>query len=101
MINMISITIISVFAIIGITICVTVKINTSGTLKKNKAELESEVAKKALSNEVIYVKINDMEISTPYKGELSREETVIYKRGFQDGVEATKKEAKRIAMRTC
>lgn len=100
---MIAFTIIAVFVIIGVTAAVII-INLAKTeLKKAEIERNAEVAKKALSNEVLRVAINDIDIKVPWVEEkeyIQEGEKDAYRRGYQKGAAKVRDEAKKIIQNT-
>lgn len=101
--------IITCFAIVGatiITVVITKEITYCiGEIKREEIESNRQVADKAMSNEVVRVKIHDIETELPWRTEKEikqsdgEEALKWYKKGFQDGSERIKEEAKRILSR--
>lgn len=99
---MIAITIIAVFTVIGITAAVIIISLARAEIKKAEIEKNMEVAKKALSNEVLRVAISDIEIKVPWimEREYDGHEREIFRHGYQEGAEAIRDKAKRIVQNT-
>lgn len=110
---MIGIIIVSVVFIIGATVVISIdkhlkaelrqkELGVEGELRKTEIERELAIANRALDNDVLRAKINDISTSLPYGKEktLSKDERDAYKQGYKDGAEAVKDEAKRIVMYT-
>lgn len=110
---MIGIIIVSVVFIIGATIVITIDkllkaelrqeaLGVDAELKKAEIERELEIANRALDNDVLRAKINDISTSLPYgkAKTLPQDQREAYTQGYKDGAEAVKDEAKRIVMFT-
>lgn len=100
-----AITIVIVVVIIGLVVLGITYIASKNEVELKKLEREAEIAKKALSNDVVRVKIHDMDITTPWKKygdqlKYSDSEWGAYQQGFIDGVRKTKEEAKKIVQNT-
>lgn len=103
--HLMAITIVVVIVIIGVVVLGITYIATKNEVELKKLEREAEIAKKALSNDVVRVKIHDMDISTPWRkygdqSKYSDSEWGAYQQGFMDGVRKTKEEAKKIVQNT-
>lgn len=99
-ITIVIVVVISALAVLGITY-----ITSNNEVELKKLEREAEIAKKALSNDVVRVKIHDMDITTPWRkygdqSKYSDSEWGAYQQGFIDGVRKTKEEAKKIVQNT-
>jgi len=100
-----AITIVIVVVIVGVVVLGMTYIASKNDIELKRLEEEAEIAKKALSNDVVRVKIHDINISAPWKkqGDLlkySDSEWDAYRLGFIDGVAKAKEEAKRIVQNT-
>lgn len=101
--------IITCFAIVGatiITVVITKEItHCIGEIKREEIESNRQVADKAMSNEVARVKIHDIGAELPWRTEKEIKESdgeealKWYKKGFQDGSQRIKEEAKKILSR--
>jgi len=101
--------IITCFAIVGatiITVVITKEItHCIGEIKREEIESNRQVADKAMSNEVARVKIHDIETELSWRTEKEikqsdgEEAFKWYKKGFQDGSQRIKEEAKKILSR--
>lgn len=99
-VTIVIVVVISALAILGVTY-----ITSNNEVELEKLEREAEIAKKALSNDVVRVKIHDMDITTPWRkygdqSKYSDSEWGAYQQGFIDGVRKTKEEAKKIVQNT-
>lgn len=99
-VTIVIVVVISALAVLGITY-----ITSNNEVELKKLEREAEIAKKALSNDVVRVKIHDMDIPTPWRkygdqSKYSDSEWGAYQQGFIDGVRKTKEEAKKIVQNT-
>ena len=101
--------IITCFAIVGatiITVVITKEItHCIGEIKREEIESNRQVADKAMSNEVARVKIHDIKTEIPWitekeiKQSDGEEALKWYKKGFEDGSQRIKEEAKKILSR--
>lgn len=110
---MIGIIIVSVVFIIGATIVISIdkhlkvelrqkELDVEGELRRAEIERELAIANRALDNDVLRAKINDISTSLSYGKEktLPADQREVYRQGYKDGAEAVKDEAKRIVMYT-
>lgn len=100
-----AVTIVIVVVIIGVVVLGMTYIASKNDVELKRLEEEAEIAKKALSNDIIRVKIHDMDITTPWRkygdqSKYSDSEWGAYQQGFIDGVRKTKEEAKKIVQNT-
>ncbi len=100
-----AITIVIVVVIIGVVVLGITYIASKNEVELKRLEREAEIAKKALSNDVVRVKIHDIDIPAPWKrqGDLlkySDSEWDAYQLGFRNGVVKAKEEAKKIVQNT-
>lgn len=100
-----AITLVIVIVIIGLVVLGITYMASKNELELKKIEREAEIAKKALSNEIIRVKIHDIDISAPWRKQgdqlkYSDSEWDAYKVGFNNGVTKAKEEAKKIVQNT-
>ncbi|MDT3387699.1 MAG: hypothetical protein LIR46_08075 [Bacteroidota bacterium] len=100
-----AVTIVLVIVIIGLVVLGLMYIASKNEVELKKLEREGEIAKKALSNDVVRVKIHDIDIPAPWRkyGEqlkYSDSEWSAYQQGFIDGVKKAKEEAKKIVQNT-
>lgn len=100
-----AITIVIVVVIIGVVVLGITYIASKNEVELKKLEREAEIAKKALSNDVVRVKIHDIDIPTPWRKygdqlKYSDSEWDAYQQGFIDGVRKAKEEAKKIVQNT-
>lgn len=110
---MIGIIIVSVVFIIGATVVISAdkhlkaelrleELRVESELRKAEIERELAIANRALDNDVLRAKINDISTSLPYgKAKIfPQDQREAYTQGYKDGAEAVKDEAKRTVMYT-
>ena len=109
---MIGIIIVSVVFIIGATVVISAdkhlkaelrleELRVESELRKAEIERELAIANRALDNDVLRAKINDISTSLYGKAKtLPQDQREAYTQGYKDGAEAVKDEAKRIVMYT-
>lgn len=100
-----AITIVIVVVIIGVVVLGITYIASKNEVELKRLEREAEIAKKALSNDVVRVKIHDIDIPTPWRKygdqlKYSDSEWDAYQLGFIHGVAKAKEEAKKIVQNT-
>ena len=109
---MIGIIIVSVVFIIGATVVISAdkhlkaefrleELRVESELRKAEIERELAIANRALDNDVLRAKINDISTSPYGKAKtLPQDQREAYTQGYKDGAEAVKDEAKRTVMYT-
>lgn len=100
-----AVTIVIVVVIIGLVVLGITYIASRNEVELKRLEREAEIAKKALSNDVVRVKIHDINIPAPWKKygdqlKYSDSEWDAYQLGFVNGVDKAKEEAKKIVQNT-
>ena len=100
-----AITIVIVVVIVGVVVIGMTYIASKNEVELKRLEEEAEIAKKALSNDVVRVKIHDIDIPAPWKKQgdqlkYSDSEWDAYQLGFRNGVAKAKEEAKKIVQNT-
>ena len=103
--RLMAITIVIVFIIIGLVVLGITYMASKNEVELKKLEREVEIAKKALSNDIIRVKIHDINIHAPWRKQgdqlkYSDSEWDAYQLGFIHGVAEAKEEAKKIVQNT-
>lgn len=110
---MIGIIIVIIVFIIGATIVISIDKRLKAELRQTELGIESElrraeierelkIANRALDNDVLRAKINDISTSVPYgkAKTFPQDQREAYTQGYKDGAEAVKDEAKRTVMYT-